>query len=116
MAKNTSKKKQRKTHDLRLTKFELIHLRDLFSVVLPPDLTKTLSQALCESDDRQSDEASLWAKIAELCLKSNVSVGDDAPTYIVAPSGPQPLSVFQLDENEENHNDSAPTDGIKLCI
>ena len=80
--KNTSKK--RKTYDLRLTKFELVHIRDMFSIVLPPELTKTLSQALCEIEERQSDEESLWKKIVELCVDADIPIGDDAPSYVVA--------------------------------
>jgi len=111
MAKSSSKKKQRKTYDLRLNMFELVHIRDMFSVVLPPDLTKTISQSLCEVEERQSDETALWAKIVGLCLRAGIPVGDDAPSYIIAPSGPQPLSVFQLEANEEGEDSSSQDDG-----
>lgn len=111
MAKNSPKKKQRKTYDLRLTKFELVHIRDMFSVVLPPELTKTLSQSLCEVEERQSDEASLWKKIVELCLEANIPVGDDAPSYVVAPAASPPLSVFQLVTEEEGGEESPGNEG-----
>lgn len=106
MAKSTQKKK-RKTYDLRLTKFELVHIRDMFSVVLPPELTKTLSQSLCEVEDRQSDEESLWKKIVELCIDAEIPVGDDAPSYVVAPAASPPLSVFQLLNDENGEEDSS---------
>jgi len=77
----------------------------MFSVVLPPELTKTLSQSLCEVEERQSDEASLWKKIAELCVEADIPVGDDAPNYVVAPAGSPPLSVFQLVNDEEGGED-----------
>lgn len=105
MAKNNSSKKKRKTYDLRLTKYELVHMRDMFSIVLPPDLTKTLSQSLCEVEERQSDEASLWKKIVELCLEADIPVGEDAPNFVVAPSESPPLSVYQLLKDEENNSD-----------
>lgn len=110
MAKNNTSKK-RKTYDLRLTKIELVHIRDMFSIVLPPELTKTLSQTLCEVEDRQADEVSLWAKIVSLCLTANIAVGDDAPSYVVAPTASPPLSVFQLATNEEGDDESSQDNG-----
>ena len=52
--KNVKKKKEisepeikkHLTFELSLTKFELLHLRDLMSVLLPPDGGQTLSQSL----------------------------------------------------------------------
>lgn len=111
MAKSSLKKKQRKTYNLRLTKFELVHIRDMFSVVLPPELTKTLSQSLCELEERQSDEIGLWAKIVELCINADIPIGDDAPSYVVAPAGSPPLSVFQLTTKEEGEDESSQDEG-----
>lgn len=99
--------KKRKTYDLRLTRTELAHLRDLFSVVLPPDVKKTLSQHLAELEDRSFVEEKLWDKIASICAIAEVPLNEEAPDYIVAPAGPPPMSVFHLssdsvDEEEEN--------------
>lgn len=88
--------KKRKTFDLRLTKFELVHLRDLFGVVLPPDGKRTLSQSLAEAENRSMIETLLWNKVAELCIAAGIPMDEEAPDFIVAPSGPPPISVFQL--------------------
>lgn len=88
--------KKRKTYDLRLTKFELLHLRDLFSVVLPPEGKKTLSQALAELENRSMIESLLWNKISNVCQQAELPVDQDAPDYVVAPAAPPPLTVFQL--------------------
>jgi hypothetical protein len=101
--------KTRKTYDLRLTKFELLHLRDLFSVVLPPDVSKTLSQALAQLEERSLVESMLWSKIAAACEVAGLPMGDEAPDYVVAPNTPPGLGVFQLasdpPEGEEEEDD-----------
>ena len=102
--------KKRKTHDLRLTKFELLHLRDLFSVVLPPEGRKTVSQSLAELENRILIESFLWNKIATACETAGVPLDDDAPDYVLAPAGPPPISVFHLatePESEEEEQESA---------
>lgn len=88
--------KKRKTFELRLTKFELLHLRDLFGVLLPPEATQTLSQALATAEGRPMVEMTLWKKIAGLCDVAEVPLGDDAPDFIVAPTSTPPISVFQV--------------------
>lgn len=88
--------KKRKTYELRLTKFELLHLRDMFGILLPPDAKQTLSQALAVLEDRQIVETMLWKKIADACIEAQLPTGDSAPDYVVAPSSPPPITVFQL--------------------
>jgi len=100
--------KKRKTYDLRLTRTELAHLRDLFSVVLPPDTKKTMSQHLAELEDRLYVEDKLWTKISDLLSEANLPNGDEAPDYIVAPIAPPPMGVFPLSihDIEEQETDS----------
>lgn len=105
--------KKRKTYDLRLTKFELLHLRDLFSILLPPDAKQTMSQALAELENRTLIETMLWKKIFQACQDAGLPTGDDAPDYVAAPASPPPISVFQLssepgggDESEESSDES----------
>lgn len=100
--------KKRKTYDLRLTRTELAHLRDLFSVVLPPDTKKTMSQHLAELEDRLYVEDKLWTKISDLLSEAKLPNGDEAPDYIVAPIAPPPMGVFPLsvDDIEEQETDS----------
>lgn len=88
--------KQRKTFTVRLTKFELLHLRDLFAVMLPPDLKDTLSQRLAASQDRLLVEAKLWQKIARVCREADLPMDDDAPDFVVAAAAAPPVSVFEL--------------------
>jgi len=88
--------KQQKTHMLRLSKFELLHLRDLFSIMLPPDASTTLSAALAESENRIFIESMLWKKISAACIEAEIPMGDDAPDFIIAPTNAPPLGVFQV--------------------
>ena len=101
--------KKRKTYDFRLTKFELLHLRDMFSVVLPPDTSKTLSQSLAELENRVLIESALWNKISSVCTEANLPVGEEAPDYIVAPISPPAMGVFQLasEPAEDTSDESA---------
>lgn len=100
--------KKRKTYDLRLTKFELLHLRDMFSVVLPPDTTKTISQSLADLENRVLIESALWDKISKICAEANLPIGEEAPDYIIAPVSTPAMAVFQLaSEPADDHEESA---------
>jgi hypothetical protein len=101
--------KRRKTYDLRLTKFELLHLRDLFGILLPPDAKQTMSQALAELENRSLVETMLWKKIAIACESADLPMGDDAPDYVAAPASPPPISVFQL-SSDPTGKDDMPSD------
>lgn len=88
--------KRRKTFTVRLTKFELIHLRDLFSVLLPSEMKETLSQRLAQSQDRALVEAKLWQKLARVCHEADLPMDDDAPDFVVAAAAAPPVGVFEL--------------------
>jgi hypothetical protein len=90
------KLKKRKTFALRLTKFELLHLRDLFSVVLGPEAQRTVSQALAEAESRPLVETLLWKKLSDLINEAGIPTGDDAPDFVVASTTTPTLGVFQL--------------------
>ena len=115
--------KHRKTYEIRFTKFELLHLRDLFSISLPPEGKQTISNALATLENRQMIESHLWKKIAEACEKISLPTGDDAPDYVIAPTGIAPLGVFQLasepsslsdeDDDEEEDDDDEVDDEAK---
>lgn len=96
--------KKRKTYDLRLTKYELLHLRDLFSVSLPPG-DKTLSQSLAETESRPMVETSLWSKVSEACSNAGLPLGDEAPDYVVASIETPALGVFQIASEPEAQDD-----------
>ena len=113
----TSKVKQKKVVDhvdsrntiidLKLTKFEAIHLRDLFGVTLAVDMKTTVSQALANAADRPMVEAKLWQKIAKVCKSAGISMNEEAPDFVVAASAPPPVGVFQLANEPSNDQQSA---------
>lgn len=97
--------KRIKTFDLQLTSEELLHVRDMMSVILPPDGSVRLSESLAVSEKRQLSESKLWAKIVALCIEAELPVGDEAPDFFVGMTGPLALSVFQLDKNVDPNED-----------
>jgi hypothetical protein len=111
MKKTTTKKVMKKqevrepevkkysTFELNLTKFELLHLRDLMSVLLPPDGAETLSQSLASAEDRSFIESMLWDKVSNLCKQAKLPLDSEAPDYIVAPLAPPPMGVFQVNQD-----------------
>jgi len=92
--------------DLRLTKFELIHLRDLMGVLLPPEGFQTLSQALAVVEGRATIESMLWNKISKLCIEANLPIDAEAPDYIVMPTSPPPMGIFQLNQELDSQTQS----------
>jgi hypothetical protein len=110
--------KHKKTHEIRFTKFELLHLRDLMSICLPPEGKHTVSEMLASLENRVIVESALWQKITGACENVGLPTGDDAPDYVVAPSGIAPLGVFQMasspfaedDSGEEDDEDEEVTD------
>jgi hypothetical protein len=92
--------KKRKTYEVRFTRTELAHIRDLFGVVLPPDAKKTLSQHLAEVEDRVLIEERLWEKLADAMKLADVPLDEEAPDYIIAPLGSPPLGVFPLSRDD----------------
>jgi hypothetical protein len=104
------KVKRRKTYDLQLTQFELLHLRDLMSICLPPD-DRTVSQALATLEDRSLIESYLWRKLIDICKVAELPIDIEAPDYVIAPTGMAPLGVFQLAQEPaqvEDHVEEQP--------
>lgn len=97
---NKEKFKKRKTYDLRLTKTELAHIRDLFSVVLPPDTNKTISQHLAELEDRVYVEDKLWTKLSEILNEAGLPYGNEAPDFIIAPTAAPPMGIFPFSADD----------------
>lgn len=106
------KTKRLKTYTLSLSKFELLHLRDLMSLNLPPNGERTVSQGLAELEDRTVVESFLWKKVCDLCNNANLPLGDEAPDYIVAPSGVPPMGIFML-ASEPAQEESQPELGTE---
>jgi len=95
----------KKTFPLRLTRFELLHLRDLFSVLLASDASQTVSQALAAVEDRRLVEARLWQKLVGSCREADLPVDEDAPDFVVAASQAPPVGVFKLAEEPPKDED-----------
>ena len=108
--------RRKKTFPVRLTRFELLHLRDLFSILLPTETSQTVSQALAGLEDRRLVEARLWQKLAVACQQAELPTDDDAPDFVVAASQAPPVGVFRLAEEpagapEEDEKDAASAFG-----
>ena len=101
MKKNDKSPKihRQKTYELTLTKLELLHIRDLFSVLLPPSGAQTLSQALAETEGRALIESMLWEKVSSLCEAAELPLNEEAPDYIIAPVSSPALGVFHLNHD-----------------
>lgn len=91
--------KRQASFEISLTRFELLHLRDLMGVLLPPDGSQTLSQVLASTEDRSLIETMLWNKVSKLCIFAGLPVESEAPDYIVAPTAPPPMGVFQINQD-----------------
>lgn len=102
--------KKRKTFKVRLTKLELLHLRDLFSVMLPPEMKETLSQRLAQLQNRSLVESKLWQKVAMACDEAELPMNDDAPDFVVAVASTPSIGVFEL-ANEPPDNGPPQPDG-----
>lgn len=85
-----------KTSSLRLTRYEVLHLRDLFSILLPTEARQTVSQALAAVEDRSMVEARLWQKVLTACREVALPVGDDAPDFVATATSSPPVGVFRL--------------------
>lgn len=101
--------KKHETFDLSLTRFELLHLRDLMGVLLPPDGAQTLSQALASLEERTLIESMLWDKLSRLCKTAKLPLEAEAPDYIVAPTSPPPMGVFQINQDLQSQEKSSET-------
>lgn len=95
-----SKVKKNKIFALNVTKMELVHLRDMLSILYPSESKRTISQTLADSESRLFEESNLWKKVASLCEDAGLPVGDEAPDYAIVPIGHPPMGVFMLSEEE----------------
>jgi hypothetical protein len=102
--------RKRKTFPLRLTKFELVHLRDMFSIRLPPELKQTVSQALATTEDRTMVEARLWQKLVDACREADLPLDDDAPDFICAASSAPSVGVFRLAQEPDEGTQAEDAD------
>jgi len=99
--------KPKKTFSLKLSVLELVHLRDLFSIVLPVDLKSTVSQSLAAGQGRQLIETKLWNKISSLCSEGGIPLGEEAPDFIVTVTAPPELGVFEVAPEHDDDDEPA---------
>lgn len=100
--------KKTKTINIQLTKTELIHIRDLMSIMLPPDGKQTISKSLAGVEDRTIVEGTLWNKIYEKCLDNDIPTGAQSPDFFVGLEYGEPKMMvlpIQLDNEVEYEND-----------
>jgi len=88
-----------KTKNLQLTTLELIHLRDLFSIILPGG--NSVSKLLAEVEQRSIVDDTLWNKIENLCVKSSLPIGNSAPDYVIGLLQTPPLGVIPINLTDE---------------
>jgi len=100
--------KPKKVFSLRLSKQELLHLRDLFGILLPTDMKSTVSQALAASQGHQLFESKLWNKLVSLFNESGIPYGDEAPDFIVSISSPPQLGVFEMISEDSDESQGVP--------
>ncbi len=103
--KETVSTKKLLNFKLTMTVEELVHLRDLFNILLPPTAEMTISQALATSQSRPITESKLWTKVAALCAEAALPMEDEAPDFVVAIAGPPTLGVFALQHPAENNDE-----------
>ena len=110
-----SNKKHRviKTYEVRLTKLELLHIRDLFNVRLPPDGDKTVSVALAEAEGRPVIESGCWRKFGPAFEAAGVEVGDAAPDHMVIPTGMAPMTVMPIASEPQDEDEDEQGQGSR---
>lgn len=96
----TDRGKKGETHTLTLSRQQLIHLRDLMSIRLPPRYTRTISADLAKAEKRVSSESKLWKAIYEICENAKISTGHDAPDFSLELAATPRLEVVQIDTDE----------------
>jgi hypothetical protein len=95
-----SKTKKVKTIRLEVTPQELVHIRDLMSIALPPDGERTVSSCLALITRRQVKEGILWKKIVAACKGNDIPIGDFAPDFHLDLCAPV-IDVFAINSEDE---------------
>lgn len=84
---------------LNLTQAELVHLRDLMSIMIPPDYENTVSQSLAKNVGRVIIETLLWKKLNDLCENCGIATGPAAPDYVLTSVSQPNIEVFRIADN-----------------
>jgi hypothetical protein len=106
--------KKNTCYNLKLTQFELLHLRDLMSIKLPPVGESTVSEALATAENRSFIESGLWNKVATLCTEAELPLDEEAPDYIVSLTSVPAMGVFQIEQQfrKNARPENSPDGGV----
>ena len=91
------KKEPEQLYTVELTKSEIEHIRDMFSILLPTDEDVSVSSALAEMKEQSEMESDLWNKLVKLFESAGISSGDSAPDFIIATT----TGIYQIGDGEE---------------
>jgi hypothetical protein len=89
------------TFKVNFTRFELVHLRDLFNVKIPPEMMSSVSESLAEATNRPLLEKKLWQKLVVAFEEAQIPLDDEAPDYTLLPTSAPELRVFQLEPTDQ---------------
>ena len=103
--------KKIKTTNLPLTSQELTHIRDLMTILLPPDGRLTVSKSLALCENRAMVEGKLWNKVFEQCIDTGVPISEESPDFCIGLEYGEPKMMvvpinIQRDLDESNEEDS----------
>jgi hypothetical protein len=94
---NCGKKLRR--YRLPLTRDELLHLRDMLSIMLENN-QQTISSLLARAENRVEVEEDLWESIFELCEKAGLDTNEAAPDYLIGLIEPELVIKKAMNEGE----------------
>lgn len=93
-------KKELETFEVKLTKPELEHLRDVMSVLIPSDEDPiSISVVLAKAKSSLEAEQLLWQKLVKVFETAEVDMEDDVPNYMVTPVTIPAMSICQVEFN-----------------
>jgi hypothetical protein len=87
--------------ELTLTRSELLHIRDLMSVIIPSHEGLTVSEALAEAEGRTLIDVALWEKVSCACGIADLALEGDAPDYVISPTSIPMMGIFRVQDDEE---------------
>ena len=104
------KVKKRETYGIQFTRIELVHLRDLFSIMLPNQMVTTVSQHLAKIEQRPLTETKLWNKLVKKLKAAEVPTDDDAPDFTLGIASLPDIAVFPVADGDEEVRESYGSD------
>lgn len=100
--KPKQQKNVKKTTVLSLSRDELVLLRDLMSIRLPPTFEDTISSVIATKQNKSLQETTLWEKIVEACSVLNIGVGELAPDFAIVLAGLPALDIVEIASQQDS--------------